>query len=352
MPTKAPPSTNATFWAVTTYFNPSGSSRRINNYRCFRRSLSIPLLTIEWHPSGRFQLSEGEEADQLIQIDGGDWMWQKERLLQIALAALPAHVEHVAWLDCDVVFHDKDWAEKAERLLRLRPIIQPFEQIVYLDSESTRALAECGASPALLGDHGLQTRPSFLRLFNEVGSGIVGLDLGNRFARRDPAAERQRDASYEAGYMARPAHGHAWAARRAFIDSIGLYDRCVLGGGDLLFCYGLIGEHEALIANHRSVGWDFYGGCASYRAWAAHAASHCQGRLGRMDGALLHLFHGGMEHRQYRSRIDGALGFGLDLDRDLRAEGNAPWRWGRSRAALNEYFLAYMRNRREDDPPT
>ncbi|MGZ8250394.1 MAG: hypothetical protein ACXWUF_20425, partial [Methylomagnum sp.] len=271
------------------------------------------MLTVEWHPSGYFQLGGDGGADQLIQVDGGDWMWQKERLLEIALAALPEHVKHVAWLDCDVAFLDGDWAEKAERLLRLYPIIQPFGRILYLDSEATRSLAEFGPGPAL---RELPARPSFLRLFNEAGNGIVDLDLGNRFTQRTASVECHHEASYEHGYMARPAHGHAWVARREFIKSIGLYDRCVLGGGDLLFCYGLIGKHEALIGNHRSVGWEFYGGCASYRAWAANATRHCQGQLSGMSGTLLHLFHGGMEHRQYRSRIDGAVDFRLDLDRD------------------------------------
>ena len=48
------------FWAITTYFNLTNGSRRRNNYHCFRRHLSVPLLTVEWHPDRNFQLADGD----------------------------------------------------------------------------------------------------------------------------------------------------------------------------------------------------------------------------------------------------------------------------------------------------
>ena len=90
-------------WAVTSYFNPAGYRRRKANYRVFRERLPLPLLTVEWSPTGQFELQPGD-ADILIQLTGGDVMWQKERLLNIGVERLPSQCKHVAWVDCDLVF--------------------------------------------------------------------------------------------------------------------------------------------------------------------------------------------------------------------------------------------------------
>ena len=139
----------ADFWAITTYFNLTNGMRRRNNYHCFRRNISLPLLTVEWHPESSFQLAAGD-ADVLLQVGGGDLMWQKERLLSLALAALPAHVKYVAWLDCDVVFEKPDWAPEAKALLDRKCAIQLFSEAGFLDAGCRRGCwkPQCRSSRA------------------------------------------------------------------------------------------------------------------------------------------------------------------------------------------------------------
>jgi hypothetical protein len=103
-------------WAVTSYFNPVGYRRRRENYRTFRERLAAPLATVELSFNGRFEL-EPQDAEILIQIRGRDVMWQKERLLNVAVKALPACCTQVAILDCDVVFLRPDWMEALSRRL-------------------------------------------------------------------------------------------------------------------------------------------------------------------------------------------------------------------------------------------
>ena len=93
------------FWAITSYFNPVGYQRRLQNYRTFRQYLAVPLVTVELSFNGRFQLEHGD-AEILVQIPSADIMWQKERLLNLALKYLPESCEKLAWLDCDIVFED------------------------------------------------------------------------------------------------------------------------------------------------------------------------------------------------------------------------------------------------------
>ena len=103
-----------------------------------------------------------------------------------------------------------------------------------------------------------------------------------------------------------------------------------------------------MIAKHRTFGWDFYFGGAGYREWAHRAAELCRGQLRCGDETVVHLYHGSLDNRQYRSRIDGLVRFGLDIERDIVADPGAPWSWRRDANELNGYFLEYLRNRKED----
>src|SRR5262249_46941224 len=91
-----------TLWAISSYFNPAGFRRKLANYRLFRERLIVPLVTVELAYGPNFQLTEGD-ADVLVQIRGRDVMWQKERLLNLALQALPGECKNVVALDCDII---------------------------------------------------------------------------------------------------------------------------------------------------------------------------------------------------------------------------------------------------------
>ena len=76
------------FWAITTYYpfdDPPGQRRRLQVYREFRRRLRLPLVTVELSLNG-FHLSP-DDAEVLVQIPDGALLWQKERLLNVALSS-------------------------------------------------------------------------------------------------------------------------------------------------------------------------------------------------------------------------------------------------------------------------
>ena len=70
-----------------------------------------------------------------MQLRGRDILWQKERLLNVALASLPAHCTKVAWLNSDIVFENGDWVKKAQRGLDKVPLLQPFSHAHYLPED-------------------------------------------------------------------------------------------------------------------------------------------------------------------------------------------------------------------------
>src|SRR2546421_1639167 len=112
-------------WAITSYFHPIGYRRRLENYRIFREHLQVPLLTVELGYGRALDLNH-RDADILVQYHGNDVMWQKERLLNLALRALPRECGTVAWLDCDIIFQRNDWPEQALRLLEGHALVQLF----------------------------------------------------------------------------------------------------------------------------------------------------------------------------------------------------------------------------------
>ena len=110
------------------YFNPSRSRQRLRNYERFRKLLTatgMPLLTVELAlPEAPFDLRPSRDV---IPIQGGDVMWQKERLLQIGAERLiDDGFEKIALLDADIIFEKSSWPRLVSRALDTFPVVQCF----------------------------------------------------------------------------------------------------------------------------------------------------------------------------------------------------------------------------------
>ncbi len=141
-----PMRTQGELWAITSYFNPRRYRRRLANYRTFRRQLAVPLVTVEWSCDGVFEL-RASDADILIRRSSPDLLWQKERLLNLAVGAVPKHVERIAWLDCDVVFGRPDWWQAALQLLERVVLVQLFHGHVRAPMHVRRDTVGRAAAP-------------------------------------------------------------------------------------------------------------------------------------------------------------------------------------------------------------
>ena len=131
-----PTATHDDFWAITSYFNPMRYARRRSNFRIFRERLNVPLIAVELAYGDEFELKE-QDADILIQLRGSAILWQKERLLNLGLRALPPHCRNVAWVDCDIIFDKADWAESVKALLDRCALVQMFSRVNYLAAHWT-----------------------------------------------------------------------------------------------------------------------------------------------------------------------------------------------------------------------
>ena len=296
-------------WAVTCYFNPAHYERRYRNYRIFRDHLRVPLVTVELScGEDSFQLHE-KDADLLIQRRCPDVLWQKERLLNIGLAALPDHCDCVAWLDCDVVFEEDDWARNVCSLLDEFPVVQPYTRVYELASTET-----------LVGIRGDGTEGiSILR----APPGLLSKDMRGDF---------------------RVNSGLAWAARRDVLNQSSLYDACILGSGNRAIVCAQLGEFEEAIKYLRmNKPW-----AEHYLRWARHHYRQIRGGLGAVEGRILHLWHGDLRNRRYRDRHVALSEFGFNPQYDVALDDQRCWRGNSPKMAMHRYVEAYFASRKED----
>ena len=322
--------TSNELWAVTCYFNPCGYARRLANYREFRRRLSVPLVTVELAygaPSMYGAPSLGrDEADIVVQLQGRDVLWQKERLLNLALDAVPRSCQKIAWLDCDVLFRSPRWAREAAKELERFPLLQPF-QVAWragpggtrdgttADNELERALTAGSTRERSLA-HGIATGTWKDDIFTSSGlRSILGC-----------------------------ATGLAGAARREVLEQHGLYDGCILGGGDVAFWWAAFGRADAAAKRLHMNAVQ----ARHYLAWAGSLHDTVAGQVGCIEGEIIDLWHGELNDRQYATRHDGLLENQFDPTRDIALDANGAWRWATQKPLLHDYVKAYFRSRRED----
>lgn len=321
-------------WVVATYYNPIGYRRRLANFRAFRRNLAAPLLVAELSPGGRGELAD-DDAEMVLRFAGEDRLWQKERLINLALEHLPAHVRHVAWIDADLILSDPRWPDLArERLDRDGGLVQLFDTAYHLPPEADPATigpAECPAfQPHLCGI-------SLARALRE----------GQLSALEHAWTIRARGGADVPGcYIVR---GFAWAARRADLEPAGLYARNIIGGGDSVLCNAALHQLEARM--------DARPFTAAHRADIArwHAAASAGGlldHLGDVPQTAWHLWHGALTDRRYVDRYQVLVDHGYDPVRDVVAAPGRPLAFADPSGPLPCALEAYFRGRREDGHDT
>lgn len=304
-------------WAITAYYNPVPYRRRLANYRIFRERLGVPLLTVELAYGTVPELGPGD-ADILVQIPGRDVMWQKERLLNVAVARLPPECDKVVWLDADVLFAEDGWPARLERLLDEVPLAQAFTRVHYLTRDW-----QPGASVHEAIDF---TRAALSKAVAD------GTPASAAFTR--PMT----------GIRTQPAAGLAWAARRSLLERHGLYDAGISGGGDRLLasaayrCFEVIASQHCM--NERRQ--------AHYRAWADRWADSVGGSIGILDAEIFNQWHGDFANRAHGERHRRIDGLGYDPATDIALDEHGAWRWTSHKPELHAYLRDYFLARQED----
>jgi hypothetical protein len=304
-------------WAITSYFNPAGWKRRLANYRLFHERLSVPLVAVELAYGANFELNESD-ADILVQLHGQSVMWQKERLLNVALQALPRSCRKVVWVDCDVLFGTDDWPEHLSRSLDNCIILQPFSHVHSLPPTGmTDDLRSCAAD-------------RHESVSSAIASGV------------SPAVCIGETISADGVYTY--ARGFTWAARRELLDEHGFYDSCIMGNGDRAMAGAIYGCYDAVMCFQRMNDRQR----ARYLGWARPFYETVGGATGSMNCHIYHLWHGQMRDRRYQERHEILPCFEFDPFEDIVVDGSGCWRWNTDKPQMHACVREYFASRKED----
>jgi hypothetical protein len=302
------------FWAITSFFNPTGSARRLYNYHVFRQALELPLVTVEWSwTKGPGLQLRDDDAEILIQLSGPDLIWQKERLLNLAIEALPMDCRYVAWLDCDVLFDNPCWHDLVALKLEECPIVQPYDALVNLGPDGQpiqgNKLAGQGQRP--------------------IGHPAVRASI--------PWNSLRHGMSVICGY--------AWAGRTELLRKHSLYDAGVIGSGDRAIFSAAIGRFADAAAYMRMNPSRF----THYLTWANPFYKDVAGRTGWISGQMRNLWHGSILDRKYEQRHIDFEAYDLDPIEDLEIDDSGCWRWATAKPEMHAFVIDYFFGRNEDN---
>lgn len=318
-------------WAITTFYNPQKYQSRLDNFKIFKKNLTIPLVVVEFSHNNQFQLTE-DDATILYQIPKGDVLWQKERLLNVALSKVPKEVDNIAWIDCDIIFTDSKWYEEAEKLLETNKIIELYSHMIHLARGKT--------SPS---DNDI-FRSSLVKNIKDFGF--------------DP----KKDTTFvelcaQSGLAKRPHKepGFAWAAKRDLLDRFGFYDKNIIGGGDNAIVCSIYKEFDGFINKlwkyptlfgHKKT--KYFEECKYYYLdWAIPFSNEVNGKIDCLDSTIYHLWHGDLKDRNYYVRNMEVAKIGFNPYTYLKINEYGAFEWS-FETPLKQHLIKYFKLRNED----
>jgi hypothetical protein len=300
---------------ITTYFNPCRYQTRRRNYDLFMagmRAAGVLCLTVECaFPGQEFELAPSPDV---IRVRANTLLWQKERLINLGAAYLPPGIRYVAWLDCDILFDNPNWARDLVRVLKRHQVAQVFEYAVRLDRD--------------------------------------GIGEADPRAESFAAAMNRNPHLLEANRYDVHGHtGYGWAMRRELFDEVGLYEAAVSGSADHFMAHAIYGHYGFCIENalkHDPIQ------ITHLKAWGERFHARVQGSLGVVPGQIRHLWHGDTVNRRYFLRMHEITDLGYDPYTDLVSIPGQPLEWAPdlNKPGLEAYFANYFNQRREDGEGT
>lgn len=296
---------------VTCYFNPQSYIARRRNYEVFASHLGdmgVPLFTVE--------CAFGDQAFELpasrstLQVRSQSVLWQKERLLNIAIRSAPTEFSKIAWVDADLLFENPMCFPLASQALNEFSVVQLFDTVARL--------------------------PRHQREFTEDCTSWKG------FAARIHAAP----GCHQKGWFRHGHTGYGWAARREVLLQCGLFDKCVSGGSDHLMAHAFVGDwYSRCIDDLVGLGSVLH---HSFRKWARSMHKAVLGNVGYVPGRVLHLWHGDDANRSYHKWSQEMKRCTVDPTLDLADNADGCLEWTGRNIPIQNWSSALFPSRRED----
>lgn len=300
------------FAIITSYYNPSNYKTRKDNYDKFIAVLDkskIRHLVVECvFPNQNFSLP----VNNVIRMTSSSVLWQRERLVNLAMTFLEKSIKYVAWVDCDLLFYNPFWINETVSLLLKYPVVQLFDQCIKLPKGVEQY------------DGDGKISASFASIVTKKSS-VLG-----------PYSNEKHGTS-----------GFAWAFRRDVIEGCGLYEYAIVGGADDYMAHAMFGDFESPCLKSKMNGNSFIRN--HYLEWAKKFYDAIGGNIGVVPGSILHLWHGDLKNRQYfeRHKVLNCLGF--NPYEDILAIPGMPLEWSKNTSSeLKNWVINYFSERAED----
>lgn len=305
-------------YVIAVVSNPIRFKSRYKLYKEFKERIEsnpfVELYTVEQAFGDReFQITDRNNPRD-IQIRSFHELWHKENMINIAAARLPIDWEYMAWIDADISFVDKNWAEETIHELQHYMVVQMFSHALDLGPKNET----------------IQTHTGFVRSYF-----AENYKFPNMLKRDEYGYPRK-------GAYAHP--GYAWAIRREAFDELGgLVDWAILGSADYHMACAFIGHVEKSIPTFTS---DRYR--KKLYTWQSRAENFIRRDIGYLPGTIFHFWHGKKSSRGYVSRWDIIKKYNYDPDKHLKRDSQGLWQLTDYSIGFRDAIRKYFRMRNED----
>lgn len=316
-------------WAICCFFNYGDFSKKLYNYKLFRRISKLQglnLITVEMCYDERYYLTK-DDTDILVQIPTGDAIWQKERLLNLGIQHLPDDCEYVVFPDVDIMFMDKHWITDLETKLETYKVVQPFSMVNYvmISKEPEVDLLSIG----------LETFRQYYEIYRQACS----------FSRAHPSfgvvckkvVHNENDG--QSGYI--------WAFRREVLNEFQWYENTIIGSGDRVMANALLRLDDSHI--FRNYAPALLEDISNFKSLVAETVNITD--IGYLENTrILNVRHGIYANREYKNRhlllkdndFDPNVHLIKNVNSGLILADSYPLA---GKEAIKKYFI----NRKEDD---
>ena len=301
-------------YVITAVFNPASFKSRTDLYFQFAehmRSSNITLITIEcvYGDTSEFSVTNSNNTNH-IQLRTNIPLWHKENLINIAINRLPSTWKYVLWLDADIEFLESDWPSRVIEAFKKYEIIQVYKIAQFLGPQCD----------------------------------IIKLQFSFTYAIVEDLPILRKDF-----WLFYPHPGYGWGmSKRAYDQVNGLIEIGILGGGDSMMSYSLIGRSsESFITPKSNFTENFF---REIEEWEERVKIfRDEKKIGYADCVIKHHFHGYGIDRQYRNREDILMKYKYDPSKDLYKDDNGLLQLTDRKMAMIERILEYFKSRDEDN---
>jgi len=253
-----------TLYIVVPYFNFIGYKSGVENLEQFLKRLQgvsgLEIILVEGYCTERLD-DYSSSVLKHVRVHVPDVLWVKENLINIGFSHIPSSWRYAGWFDRDVAFLNPYWLEETKKVLKSKDIVHPWSQCIYLNSSFEQ-------SPLVVRERSHNVSESLTSLH---ARGLI--TAKNRYKDRDTHP------------------GQAWAITREAYENLGgLYDKAILGGADSLWGIGLLGVKDSCVLTGIEQDVQEY----------LRKVSRLN--VGRVNGAMVHYYHGEIKNRQYVTR--------------------------------------------------